>query len=132
MRVVKATRFGGPEVLETDAAPDPIVGPRDAVIDVSVAPILFLETQIRRGRGTDWFPAKPPYIPGGGVTVRGIDQVQFAPADARRLVEQALSEAAEGRIHPVIGQTFPLERAADAHAAIEARGVIGKTPLTTR
>jgi NADPH2:quinone reductase len=41
-----------------------------------------------------------------------------------------LSDAAAGRIRPVIGQTFPLERAADAHAAIEAREVIGKTLLT--
>jgi Zinc-binding dehydrogenase len=32
-----------------------------------------------------------------------------------------------GRIRPVIGQTFPLERAVDAYAAIEARDVIGKT-----
>jgi NADPH2:quinone reductase len=64
-----------------------------------------------------------------GVTVRGIEHVQFAPADAKRLAERALSEAAAGRIRPVIGQTFPLERAADAHAAMEARGVIGKTLL---
>ena len=61
--------------------------------------------------------------------VRGIEHVQFAPADGKRLAERALSEAAAGRIRPVIGQTFPLERAADAHAAIEARDVIGKTLL---
>jgi hypothetical protein len=35
----------------------------------------------------------------------------------------------QGRIRPVIGQTFPLEQAADAHRAIEARDVIGKTLL---
>lgn len=64
-----------------------------------------------------------------GVTVRGIEQVQFAPADAKRLIERALSEAAAGRLRPVIGRTFPLERAADAHAAMEARDVIGKTLL---
>ena len=29
----------------------------------------------------------------------------------------------------MIGQTFPLARAADAHAAIEARTTIGKTLL---
>jgi NADPH:quinone reductase len=28
-----------------------------------------------------------------------------------------------------VGQTFPLERAADAHAAIEARATVGKTLL---
>ena len=64
-----------------------------------------------------------------GVTVRGIEQVQFEPAEAKRLVGRALSEAAMGRIHPIIGQTFPLEQASEAHAAIEARGVIGKTLL---
>jgi NADPH2:quinone reductase len=63
------------------------------------------------------------------ITVRGIEHVQFAPADARRLTERAMSEAAAGRIRPVIGQTFPLEQAADAHRAIEARDVIGKTLL---
>jgi NADPH:quinone reductase len=31
----------------------------------------------------------------------------------------------------VIGQTFPLARAADAHAAIEGREVFGKTLLLT-
>jgi NADPH2:quinone reductase len=63
------------------------------------------------------------------VTVRGIEQVQFAPADVKRLAERTLSEAATGRIRPVIGQIFPLEQAADAHAAIQARAVIGKTLL---
>jgi NADPH:quinone reductase len=65
------------------------------------------------------------------VTVRGIQHVQYAPAEGRRLTERALSEAAAGRIRPLIGQTFPLERAAEAHAAIEARAVIGKTLLLT-
>jgi NADPH2:quinone reductase len=321
MRVVQAMRFGGPEVLVTSEAPDPSAGPGQVVVDVSVADVLFGETQIRRGWGREYFTMKPPYVPGfgvagqvlsagegvdpgwvgrhvvtstregggyaeqavapaeglipvpdglglreaasllhdgttalalaaearirpgawvlvvaaggglgillvqlahaagarvigaargkrkldlarelgadavvdysepswpervreatggtgpgvvfdgaggqigraafevtarggrfsahgapsggfavidpqeaerRGVTVRGIEHVQLAPADAKRLAERALSEAAAGRIRPVIGQTFPLERAADAHVAIEARGVIGKTLL---
>ncbi|WP_346268259.1 zinc-binding dehydrogenase [Streptomyces sp. SCUT-3] len=64
-----------------------------------------------------------------GVTVTGIEQVQFAQPDARRLVERALAEAAAGRIRPLVGQTFPLERAAEAHAVMEARGAVGKTLL---
>jgi NADPH2:quinone reductase len=32
----------------------------------------------------------------------------------------------------VIGQTFPLEHAADAHAAMERRETIGKTLLLVR
>jgi len=64
-----------------------------------------------------------------GVRVVGIERVQFAPVDARRLAGQAMSEAAAGRLRPVVGQTFPLDRAADAHATMEARGVVGKTLL---
>jgi NADPH2:quinone reductase len=40
-----------------------------------------------------------------------------------------MSQAAAGLVRPVIGQTFPLERAADAHAAIEDRTALGKTLL---
>ena len=319
MRVIQVTRFGGPEVLVMSEVSDPIAGPNQVVIDVSVADTLFVETQIRRGWGGEYFTVKPPYVPGGGVagevisvgegvdpdwvgqhvvtrtdgggyaeqaavsaeglipvpdglglpeaaallhdgptalglfesakirprervlvtaaggglgillvqlahvagaevvgaargerkldlarklgadavvdysepgwaeqvreatgstgpdvvfdgvggqigraafeimargrfsahgapsggfveidpqeaqrrgvTVVGIEQVQFALAEAKRLAERALSEVAAGRIRPVIGQTFPLEQAADAHAAIEDRGVIGKTLL---
>jgi NADPH:quinone reductase len=63
------------------------------------------------------------------VTLRGIEHVRFASGEAKRLTRKALSETAAGRIRPVIGQTFPLERAADAHTAIEARSVIGRTLL---
>jgi NADPH2:quinone reductase len=319
VRVVQAMRFGGPEVLMAAEAPDPVPGPGQVVIDVAVAPVLFLGTQIRRGAARDWFPARPPYVPGVGVagrvisggegvdgrwvgrrvvtdadggyasqaivreeqlievpggvdlrvaaallhdgrtalgladaaalspgawvlvlsaagglgillvqlaraagarvigatrgkqkldlatemgaevvvdyadptwpelvhnatggagpgvvfdgaggklglaafgvippggrffaygtpgggfaeidpheaerravTVRGIELVQFALEEGKRLTERALTEAAAGRITPVIGQTFPLERAADAHRAIEARDVVGKTLL---
>lgn len=64
-----------------------------------------------------------------GVTVRGIQDVQLSDEDIKRLTEQALAEAAAGRLTPLIGQTFPLSRAADAHAAIESRSVFGKTLL---
>jgi NADPH2:quinone reductase len=64
-----------------------------------------------------------------GVTVSGIADVQLEDAERKRLVKQALVEAAAGRLRPVIGQTFPLSRAAAAHAAIEERTVFGKTLL---
>jgi NADPH:quinone reductase len=63
------------------------------------------------------------------VTLRGIEGVQKTPDALRRLTERALRLAAMGRIHPVIGQTFPLSRAAEAHGAIERREVFGKTLL---
>lgn len=62
-----------------------------------------------------------------GVTV--IRGVRVTPEQSRELSARALAEAAAGRLRPLIGQTFPLERAADAHAAIESRQTIGKTLL---
>jgi len=66
-----------------------------------------------------------------GRTVTGIEAVQMAPDVLKRYTEQALAQAAAGTIAPVIGQIFPLERAADAHTAIENRTTFGKTLLTT-
>jgi len=66
-----------------------------------------------------------------GITVHGIERAQHEPATIRRLAGAALAEAAAGRLRPVIGQTFPLDRAADAHAALEARATVAKTLLIT-
>lgn len=51
------------------------------------------------------------------------------PEELRELTASALAEAAAGRLRPVIGQRFPLARAAEAHAAIESRATVGKTLL---
>jgi NADPH2:quinone reductase len=64
-----------------------------------------------------------------GITVTGTRGVFTSPAAIRALAIDALAEAAAGRLRPVIGQTFPLDRAADAHAAMEARTTLGKTLL---
>jgi NADPH2:quinone reductase len=55
-----------------------------------------------------------------------------SPEEARRFTERALAEAAAGRLRPVIGQRYPLDGAADAHAAIEGRKTVGKTLLQVR
>src|ERR687883_543795 len=55
-----------------------------------------------------------------------------SPEELRELARAALAEAAAGRLRPLIGQTFPLEQAADAHAAIERRATVGKTLLLTQ
>ncbi|MET8170486.1 zinc-binding dehydrogenase [Streptomyces sp. NPDC005329] len=64
-----------------------------------------------------------------GVSVLGLQQVMERGLNPHGLATTALQEAAAGRLRPVIGQTFPLERASDAHAAMEARKTIGKTLL---
>lgn len=65
MRVVRAVGFGGPELLVPGEAPDPVAGPDQVVVDVSVASMTFVETQIRRG--VDRWHERPqlPYVPGG-------------------------------------------------------------------
>ena len=72
-------------------------------------------------------------IPAGVAAERGVRVVRGAgvtPETSLEFTRAAIAEAAEGRLRPVIGQTFPLEDAAGAHAAIERRASIGKTLLT--
>ena len=64
------------------------------------------------------------------VTLTGIESVQLDKPALKLATERALTAAARGELTPVIGQTYPLERAAEAHAAIEARTVFAKTLLT--
>jgi NADPH:quinone reductase len=51
------------------------------------------------------------------------------PEELREFTTSALDEAAAGRLKPVIGQRFPLDNAAEAHAAIQGRRTVGKTLL---
>ncbi|MFF2075890.1 zinc-binding dehydrogenase [Kitasatospora sp. NPDC058162] len=64
-----------------------------------------------------------------GVEVIGIEQLYGFRPRMHQWAEQVMAEAVAGRVRPVIGQTFPLEQAADAHAAIESRNALGKTLL---
>jgi NADPH:quinone reductase len=50
------------------------------------------------------------------------------PGGMRDLEERALAALAEGRLSPLV-QRFPLADAAAAHAALEARGTVGKAVL---
>jgi hypothetical protein len=61
---------------------------------------------------------------------RGVTLVQpnRSPDALRGYTERALTSG----LTPIIGQRFPLENAADAHAAIEARATTGKTLLDVR
>jgi NADPH2:quinone reductase len=64
-----------------------------------------------------------------GITVRGISDVQFSPEEGDQRLRDVLAQAAAGRVAPVIGRTYPLEDAAEAHRRIEAREVVGKSLL---
>jgi NADPH2:quinone reductase len=83
----------------------------------------FVQHGLASGRPTDTGAARSR-----GVLVTGMDVLRTMASP--ELVSTALAEAAAGRLRPVIGQTFPLAEAAQAHAAIEARTALGKTLLT--
>ncbi|MFI6513137.1 zinc-binding dehydrogenase [Streptosporangium sp. NPDC050855] len=64
--------------------------------------------------------------------VRATNTLAAGPPDpllVRELLAEALSLAAEGRIRPHIGATFPLERARDAHTSLAERRTVGKSLL---
>ena len=77
----------------------------------------------------EWARISEEAVAGRGVELIGLSRL--APEETRALTEEALAEAAAGRLRPVIGQRYPLVRASDAHAAIESRATVGKTLLVT-
>jgi NADPH2:quinone reductase len=71
-------------------------------------------------------------VPAGEAQQRHISVlrgVALDPVEMRRLTVAALDLAVAGHLHPLIGQTFPLAGAADAHGAMAARATVGKTLL---
>jgi NADPH2:quinone reductase len=81
-------------------------------------------------------------VPGGRMLSYGLASGAWADVTAEEAAARRVTLVETGRpdrshteraltagLQPVIGLRFPLERAADAHAAIEARATVGKTLL---
>ncbi|MEU9026659.1 zinc-binding dehydrogenase [Streptomyces sp. NPDC048383] len=75
-------------------------------------------------------PVDPDEAAARGVRLLGIQDVQMSAEEHTDLVARALRAAADRTLRPVIGATFPLERAAAAHEAIESRTLLGKVVIT--
>ncbi len=69
----------------------------------------------------EWASFSAADAAGRGVT---LVRASASPEEMRAHTRDALAEAAAGRLRPVIGQRFPLENAAEAHAAIGSRATI--------
>lgn len=63
------------------------------------------------------------------IAVIPLSAIGSTPDDLFSLTDHALDLGTQGIIRPTIGQTFPLDDAAAAHAAIASRTTIGKTLL---
>jgi len=82
--------------------------------------------------GGAWEDVSPALIVGRNLGVKGIflgRLMQLAPAFVRDCGLELVAMWERGEIGPVVGARFPLERAADAHALIEARENVGKVVL---
>ncbi|WP_280301464.1 zinc-binding dehydrogenase [Nocardia neocaledoniensis] len=64
------------------------------------------------------------------VSVLGLFDIVGGEVDWQALARRAQRAVADGRVEVIVGQTFPLEQVADAHAAMESRSALGRTLLT--
>jgi NADPH2:quinone reductase len=115
MRVVRATRFGGPDVLEPGEAPDPEPGAGEMRIDVAVAEVLFLDTQLRAGWGREYFELEPPFVLGEGVA--GVVASVGAGVDDRWIGRRAI--AGMSRAGEYTGGGYAERAVVAADAALE-------------
>lgn len=79
-----------------------------------------------------WIELDAHQIGRRGITVVGALGITFAkPVEEQRAdAEEALKAAAAGQLLPRIHGSFPLDRAADAHTAVQGRGTVGAVLLT--
>jgi NADPH:quinone reductase len=78
-----------------------------------------------------WSAGKPTELTTADLMGRGLTVTAIGPRllpRLRELATRALDEAAAGRLVPIV-QRFPLARADDAHASLEARAAAGKVVL---
>ncbi|MDQ0942473.1 zinc-binding dehydrogenase [Streptomyces sp. V1I1] len=139
MRVAQVKEFGGPEVLVTTEVPDPVAGPGEAVVAVSVVDTIFVETQIRSDAFGEHFAVQPPYVPGGGIagTVRAVGEGVDEAWIGRRVItslgftggyaEQAVASAA--KLVPVPDGLELREAAALVHDGVTATALLESTGL---
>ena len=105
MRAVVIRAFGPPEVLEPAEVDEVRAGPEEAVIDVELANVTFVETQVRAGRPPhpSMLPALPAVL-GNGVGGTVASASSGAAPGARRRVVASLNGTggyAERAVSPV-------------------------------
>ncbi|MFC5818388.1 zinc-binding dehydrogenase [Nonomuraea harbinensis] len=139
MRAVMLRKFGGPEALVAEEVPDPVPGPGQALIEVAVAGVTFVETQVRAGRGPR--TAELPAILGNGVagTVRAVGEGVAGSLVGARVVSTLggyggyaeLAVAGAGDLIPIPGGVSPehaVALLADGRTAIGLARAAGPKP----
>jgi NADPH:quinone reductase-like Zn-dependent oxidoreductase len=108
MRAVVITRHGGPDVLEVQERPDPVIGPGQVRIDVGAAGLNFAEVMARMGLYAD--APKPPCVVGyevaGTITEVGAGVTNHAVGD--RVMGGTLFGGHASQVVIGADQAFPL------------------------
>lgn len=124
MRVVQATRPGGPEVLAVVDLPDPSPAPEQVIVEVAAAGVNFIDTYRRSGR----YPVPFPHVVGaegaGTVVAVGSDVTEVAVGDAVAWVAGSEGSYAE-HARVVAEQVVPVPDgvAPDTAAALLLQGI---------
>jgi NADPH2:quinone reductase len=91
--------------------------------------LVFIAFMAGSTASVDFLPIMVKRLTVTGSTLRP-QSAESKAAIARAVRTTVWPLVAEGKVRPVIHRTFPLERAADAHAAMEAGQHVGKFVLT--
>jgi NADPH:quinone reductase len=67
VRAIEVRGFGPPDVLQVADLPDPVPGRGQVLVAPAACDVLFVDTMIRSGAASAYFPIQPPYVPGNGV-----------------------------------------------------------------
>jgi NADPH2:quinone reductase len=113
-----------------DVAFDPVGGD---VFAACLAALRPLGTLVAVGfAGGLWQDVSPALLVGRNVAVRGFylgRLMRHDPGLVRAAAEEVLALWREGSVRPVVGASFPLEQAAEAHRSIDERKHVGKVVL---
>jgi NADPH2:quinone reductase len=133
-KLLLAAELGANSTLDY-SSPDwtAAVDPVDAVLDGAGGEIGAASAGLLRpgGRFIGYGSAAGGFAEPGRTDIDAVSLFDITGGDAdwATLGARALADVAAGRIRVTVGQTFPLDCAADAHAAIETRTAIGRTVL---
>ena len=118
------------EKVRADVVLDPVGG---EIFTQSFGVLKPLGTVVALGfAGGWWEPMDPAPLVGRNLGVQGFylgRLMRHDPELVREAIGEVLELWASGVVKPLVGATFPLEGAAEAHALIEARRHVGKVIL---
>ena len=118
------------DAVRADIVLDPVGGD---VFTASLGVVNPLGTLVAVGYAAgEWHPLSTQLLVGRNVAVFGFylgRLMRLAPGRVHEAANEVLQAWREGAVKPLVGATFPLDRAADAHRLIEDRRHVGKVVL---